>query len=81
MFDLYDQETIMDRWKLEIENESMAKGRQEGRQEGIQEGIQKGLSSVVIFMNNKGFSVQDIVNNTGLPENEILFYINNKKSD
>ena len=77
MFDLYDQETIMDRWKLEIENESMAKGRQEG----IQEGIQKGLSSVVIFMNNKGFSVQDIVNNTGLPENEILFYINNKKSD
>ena len=69
MFDLYDQETIMDRWKLEIENESMAKGRQEG------------LSSVVVFMNNKGFSVQDIVNNTGLPENEILFYINNKKSD
>ena len=63
----------MDRWKLEIENESMEKGRQEGRQEG--------LSSVVIFMNNKGFSVQDIVNNTGLPENEILFYINNKKSD
>ena len=77
MFDLYDQETIMDRWKLEIENESMAKGRQEG----IQEGIQKGLSSVVVFMNNKGFSVQDIVNNTGLPENEILFYINDKKSD
>ena len=77
MFDLYDQETIMDRWKLEIENESMAKGMQKG----IQKGRQEGLSSVVVFMNNKGFSVQDIVNNTGLPENEILFYINNKKSD
>lgn len=56
-------------------------GIQEGMQRGLQEGLQKGISSVVIFMNNKGLSVKDIKDNTGLSENEILLYINNKNSD
>ena len=45
-------------------------GRQEGRQAGIQEGIQKGiqegqltnLTNIILKMNKKGFSTNDIAN-------------------
>ena len=51
-------------------NEKYNEGRLEGRLEG--------LSSIVWFMNDKGFSVEDISNNTGLSKTEILEYLKKK---
>ncbi len=57
----------MDRWKLELENEFVDRGRREGRQEGIQQ------NSIMVARNmkNDGMAVDIIVKYTGLSKTEV----------
>jgi predicted transposase/invertase (TIGR01784 family) len=54
----------------EIEQEALEKGLQEGRQAGRQEGRQEGLATVAERMFRKGASLAEVVDMTGLSQDE-----------
>ena len=52
--------------------EGLQKGIEEGLQKGIEEGMQKGIEKVAVNALNKGMSVDDIVDLTGLTKEQIV---------
>ena len=52
--------------------EGMQKGIEEGMQKGMQKGIEEGMQKVAVNALNKGMSVDDIVDLTGLTKDQVL---------
>ena len=57
--------------------EGMQKGIEKGIEEGMQKGIEKGIEKVAVNALNKGLSVEDIIDLTGLTKEQILSLKNN----
>ena len=55
--------------------EGMQKGIEKGIEEGMQKGIEKGIEKVAVNALNKGLSVEDIIDLTGLTKEQILSLI------
>ena len=52
--------------------EGLQKGIEEGMQKGIEKGIEEGMQKVAVNALNKGMSVDDIVDLTGLTKDQVL---------
>ena len=57
----------------------MEQGIEQGIVKGLEQGRLESLSSVVWYMDGKGFSIDDISNNTGLPKTDVIFYLKYKQ--
>ncbi len=55
-------------------------GKNEGRNEGIVIGENKGMANIVLFMNKKGMTIDEIENNTGIDKETILSFIEQDKN-
>ncbi len=64
--DVYDKYWDAVRVEKAIKSDSEKKGRKEGKKEGKKEGIEETIGKVVIKMNDKGYSFEEISEVTGL---------------
>ena len=64
--DVYDKYWDAVRVEKAIKSDSENKGRKEGKKEGKAEGIEETIGKVVIKMNDKGYSFEEISEVTGL---------------
>ncbi|WP_041396693.1 hypothetical protein [Gracilinema caldarium] len=63
--------TNLKKWEQELIQQGIFKGKQEGLQEGLQQGIVRGKLETARKLKQKGLSVQEIAEVTGLSFEDI----------